>query len=324
MIYMIFAVVCLLVPSCVIHDRPAQLKAWHLGNPENVVSSPGGGLVLIGGGRDPDEAFAWFNRQANHGDIVVLRASRSDGYNHYLYHDIGLIDSVQTLLVDSRELAADPWVIEQINQAEGIFIAGGDQADYVDFWANTPLSTAVTEAYQRGSVLGGTSAGAMILGGIIFEASEGSVTSEQSMRNPYYERVQLQTSIFSVPLLKNVIIDTHFEERERMGRLLVFMARALQDQLCEEIQAFGIDESTAVIVTASGQARVLGSGSATVMYSKERAEVCAMEQSLIFDRIAAWKLSKHGGTFPFRIGMDIDGDILVSVQDGYITMTKQK
>ena len=72
------------------------------------VTPLGPGLILMGGGGEPDEAFEWWRNLLAAGDVVVLRASGSDGYNDYLFEEIGGVDSVETLLVDSVELANDP------------------------------------------------------------------------------------------------------------------------------------------------------------------------------------------------------------------------
>ncbi|MDG2053142.1 MAG: cyanophycinase [Phycisphaerales bacterium] len=300
MITMIIAVMLFLLLACSNEKYPSHIKAWHIGHPRNVVTKPLGGLALIGGGRDPDKAFIWFNHQTAGGDVVVLRASRSDGYNSYLYNDIGSVDSVRTILVDSREIADDAWVIEQIDQAEGIFLAGGDQSAYVTRWSNTGLSAAITRAHQRGAVIGGTSAGAMVLGGVVFSATQGSISSQSSLQNPYASAVQLSAAIFSIPILREILIDTHFTERDRMGRLFVFIARALQGNLGKSILGLGIDESTAILITASGELSVVGNGGVTALWSQDLAECCQPEQPLTFTKVQSWKVIPNQA--PFSLG----------------------
>lgn len=88
------------------------------------------------------------------------RASGSDGYNDYIY-GLGGVASVTTLVILQARAAADPVVEERILRAEGIFLAGGDQWDYVSMWNNTLLSRAVQHCITNKTVpLGGTSAGA--------------------------------------------------------------------------------------------------------------------------------------------------------------------
>ena len=296
----IVAVVFLLLLACTNEKYPSHIKAWHIGDHHDVITKPLGGLALIGGGRDPDEAFVWFNEQVAGGDVVVLRASRSDGYNSYLYNDIGSVNSVRTILVDSREIADDAWVIEQIDRAEGIFLAGGDQSAYVTRWSKTALSAAITRAHQRGAVIGGTSAGAMVLGGVVFCATQGSISSQSSLQNPYASAVQLSTAMFSIPVLKEVLIDTHVTERDRIGRLFVFIARALQGNLSKSILGLGIDESTAILITASGELSVVGNGEVTALWSQDLAEVCQPEQPLTFTKVQSWKVIPNQGPYSLK------------------------
>ena len=99
---------------------PASLVRYLTGPDADAVVTPTGpGLILMGGGTEPDEAFVWWNTLHGGGDVVVLRTSGSDGYNDYLFSDIGGVDSVETLIVDSRALASHPyvaWRIEHIKK----------------------------------------------------------------------------------------------------------------------------------------------------------------------------------------------------------------
>jgi len=88
------------------------------------------GFVLMGGGKDVDRAFEWLIRKSGGGDIVVIRASGADGYNPYI-PGLGRVDSVESLVIATPEAARDPFVLERIRKAEALFIAGGDQWNYV-------------------------------------------------------------------------------------------------------------------------------------------------------------------------------------------------
>lgn len=135
---------------------PLELIQWTSGDPTDQSGlSTQPGLILMGGGAEPDAAFQWWLPKIAGGDVVVLRVSGEDGYNDYLYEDIGGIDSIQTLKVDSRSLAEDPYVAWQIEHAEGVFIAGGDQWDSLSLWSGTPLEDALNGLLLRGLSLGG-------------------------------------------------------------------------------------------------------------------------------------------------------------------------
>src|SRR4051812_17380252 len=84
------------------------------------------GFALVGGGTDQDDVMRWFLERSGGGDVVILRASGGDGYNGYL-NKLGKIDSVESIVVNTREAALDPFVARKIRAAEAVFLAGGDQ-----------------------------------------------------------------------------------------------------------------------------------------------------------------------------------------------------
>src|SRR5579872_5909843 len=137
------------------------------GENTDVTVQPRAGYALIGGGTDLDEAFQFLCDRSGGGDMLVLRATGDDAYNGY-FRGICHLNSVATLIVPSRDAASNPFVTETIKHASAIFIAGGDQANYVDFWMNTPVQTAINDAIQRGVPIGGTSAGLAVLGEYVY------------------------------------------------------------------------------------------------------------------------------------------------------------
>jgi len=217
-----------------------------------------GALLLMGGGGDVDEAFRWFVRKAGGGDIVVLRASGGDGYNDYLFSRIGGVDSVETILFNNGNAATDPRVLAIIRAAEGIWLAGGDQARYVRYWKGTPVAAALNAHVRAGKPLGGTSAGLAVLGEFSFSATgEGSLTSAIALANPFEPRITLENDFLHFDLLRGVITDSHFTPRARMGRSLVFLARLLAGrQSGARLVGIGVDEKTALAVEADGSSRV--------------------------------------------------------------------
>ena len=110
----------------------------------------------MGGASENDEAMAWFLERAGGGDILVLRASGSDGYNDYLYSDLGVsVNRVTTVVCQGISASSNATVLGLIEGAEGIWFAGGDQADYHNLWQGTPLNEAINEALtERNIVIG--------------------------------------------------------------------------------------------------------------------------------------------------------------------------
>ena len=125
---------------------PPDLVRWLVGNPGDAIVESRRGLILMGGGTDVDAAFEWQRDRMSGGDVVVLRATGADGYNDYLFSDIGGVDSVETLLVPTRELADAPYVRWALEHAEAIFIAGGDQSVYLAAWKDGPVEDALEAA----------------------------------------------------------------------------------------------------------------------------------------------------------------------------------
>ncbi len=239
------------------------------GDTTDVRATPRGGVCLMGGATEHDSASAWFVRRAGGGDIVVLRTSGSNGYNQYFYNGLpgARPNSVLTILCNARQASFDPWVVRQVRRAEGIWLAGGDQGEYLTYWQNTPLHAALRYAMDSaGAVFGGTSAGCAILGNAYYSGLNGSVTSAQALANPFDPLLTLGANDFlRQPALGRIITDTHFEARNRQGRLVAFLARltaaGAPATAAPFVKGLGVEEYTAVCVDTAGQARIFGDGS---------------------------------------------------------------
>lgn len=271
--------------------RPASLERYLTGDPEDATAPPAGpALLAIGGGPEPVEAFRRWVGALSGGDAVVLRASGADGYNGFLYDEVGGVDSVETLLVTSRELAEDPYVAWTISRAEGIYIAGGDQERYMTLWKGTALSRAVDAAWRRGASVGGTSAGLAVLSEQVFAAYRGSVNSAEALGDPYDERVTLDSGPFSIPVLASSLFDSHFRERDRMGRLIAFLARLRTDGYGGEPVGIGVDAGTALYVDPSGRGEVIGTSAVYVVRLAAPPGRCAPGAALEAEA-EVWRLS---------------------------------
>ena len=252
------------VLPCVAHAAAAQGKTTgyeYFSVGDVTANTPGKtspGLLLMGGGREIDEAFKWFAAQAGHGGIVILRASGDDALQKYIYRDVGGVASVQTLIFHARAPASDPRVLAIVKHADGIFIAGGDQANYVRFWKGTPLNALIDAHVRAGKPLGGTSAGLAILGEWGYGAMDGgSITSPEALRDPAGPAVTLVDHLVTLAALHSIITDTHFAQRERLGRLLAFVARVAKDRHTGAVTGLGVDQDSALLVEANGDARLL-------------------------------------------------------------------
>ena len=237
-----------------------------VGNAANGTATPQGGIVLMGGSTDVDSAIAWMVRRARGGDFIILRASGGSGYTNYVW-SFGGLNSVETWLVNSRELAHDCTVVRAVRAAEAVFIAGGDQADYVNYWRDTPLEAALNYIVTvKQAPIGGTSAGCAILGRAYFDATGlgpgESLVSSEALANPFTPKLTLGRDDFLLlPHLQGTITDQHYSQRDRLGRHVVMLARLMAAGITAP-RGIGVDERTAVAIDPTGIARVFGQGKA--------------------------------------------------------------
>lgn len=234
--------------------------SYFTGNETDVVRNPTGGVCMMGGATENDEAMKWFLQQADGGDILVLRASGSDGYNDYMYSDLGVnVNSVETIVFNEASAASETYIQEKIAQAEGIWFAGGDQWNYISYWRANSIANLINEAVaDRNIVIGGTSAGMAILGDVYYSAENGTVSSGEALSNPYHPNVTADKEAFlEIPFLTDVITDTHYDNPDRKGRHVTFLSRMYTD---DGINSKGIacDEYTAVCIDNAGMATIYG------------------------------------------------------------------
>ena len=206
----------------------AQYDYYLTGSGADVITSTQFGLGLMGGGTDVDALFTWMGERSGGGDFVVIRASGADGYNQYVF-DLAPFDSVETLVLKNRSASFDADVLRIIRNAEALFIAGGDQSNYVNQWKGTPVEDAIHELADRGVPIGGTSAGTAILGEFVYAAQRKSVTSAEALADPFSANITLDRDFLLPPHMDGIITDQHLIERDRLGRTLTFMARIVSD-----------------------------------------------------------------------------------------------
>ncbi len=267
-----------------------------IGNEGDAAPKTTPGTMLMGGGKDLDAAFQWLCERSGGGDFLVLRATGTDAYNAYV-RGLCKVNSVATLVIPSRAAASEKAVADTIRQAEAIFIAGGDQANYINFWKNSPVQDALNEAIARGVPVGGSSAGLAVLGEFVFGALRDTAYSKVTLANPYDPTVTLERDFLRVPIMKGILTDTHFAARDRLGRLLTFMARTLQDGWAPTVRAIAVDERTAVAVEPDGWSSVIGAGNAYFYRSTRMPSRCEPGTPLSFPGVVGYKVSAGGAAF---------------------------
>jgi cyanophycinase len=284
----------------------AQAKPYQyfrVGSPVDVKTRTEAGFALIGGGKDLDPAFQWMCHRSGGGDFLILRATGTDAYNPYL-QSLCHQNSVSTLVIPDKRAANDPFVAQTIAHAEAIFISGGDQANYINFWSGTPVQKELNAAIRRGVPVGGTSAGLAVQGEYIYSAQNDppagpDLRSTPALADPFQFQVIVAHGFLENPALADTITDTHFVTRDRMGRLLVFMARILAFDNVKQIKGIGIDEQTAVLLEPDGRSSIVGMGAAYLLYAAIPARVLKAGTPLSIQDISVQKVTP-GGSFDLR------------------------
>jgi cyanophycinase-like exopeptidase len=304
-------------------------KYFRLGNPRDVETPVSFGIAMMGGGSDLDEAFRWLCKKGDGGDFLVLRASGDDDYNSYL-NGLCKANSVATLILPDSMAAEDPAVAEIIRKAEVVFISGGDQANYIRGWKNTPAEKAINDGIAAGKSIGGTSAGLAVEGEFVYAAlrdkpDDQDLASADVLMNPYFERVTLVRDFLKVPSLENLITDSHFAKRDRMGRSLGFLARMMKDGWSSSAREVAIDEKSAVLVEADGKATVMGTGKGAYFLKPTRApDICENGTPLTFLEINVYRVAKDGH-FDLKVWKGDGGTAYsLSVRAGKIESTQMR
>lgn len=305
--------------------KPRKLRVWLTGNSADSARAPVGGpaLLLMGGSTEVDAGFSQRAYPvANGGDIVILRTSGKDGYNSYLYNLVGgslKPDSVETMLVDTRDKANSDYVDWVIRTAELVFIAGGDQATYVNAWQGTRVEDALHAAHARGAVIGGTSAGLAVMGEFVYDPDGiAGITSAEALADPYSPFMALSADFLQFPIMDNIVTDSHFHARERMGRTLAFMARLRQDGTTTQITGLAIDEQTSLFIDRNSVGIVDNNGSGAVYVIEERADTQRTQvlpgQPLIYRNLQRTRLD--AGRFYDFVSRQHNGSATVISVDG--------
>jgi len=264
-------------PNPVLQDGPPGMETGEIdgvrfylsGNAPDVTPATEFGICLMGGGSDEPNALKWMIERSGGGDFVVIRASGGSGYNPYIHDELGGVDSVLTLIIDSRAKADTAAVNEKVRQAEALFIAGGDQTAYDNFWNGSHLEDTIHHLMNVKKIpVGGTSAGMAILSGVAYLPQHLGVYASEALNDPYHENMEaLRTDFLVVPFMAHTVTDTHFSERDRdrnppgrLGRTIAFLARIVSDGISVHTlaRAIACDERTAVCFDETGTARVFG------------------------------------------------------------------
>jgi cyanophycinase len=185
--------------------------------------------------------------------LVVISTASSMGdlateMYRQVFRELG-VSRVEGLRPTSREEANDPAAASTLDDATGVFLTGGNQLRLALVVGGTALSRALVDAHERGAVIAGTSAGASAVSSHMMAFGASGAT-------PKHRMAQLAAGL---GLLRDLVIDQHFEQRNRLGRLLAAVAQS------PSLAGIGLDEDTAAIFYADETLEVVGRGAVTIV-----------------------------------------------------------
>ncbi|MFZ5637787.1 MAG: cyanophycinase [Pseudomonadota bacterium] len=267
-----------------------------IGNTADVAPTPSPGIVLMGGGTDVDAAFQWMCQRAGNGDFLVIRATGTDAYNPYIRDLCPNLNSVATLIIPDAASANNATVADLLSKAEAVWIAGGDQSNYINFWTGTPVQSTLNALIATGTPVGGTSAGLNVLTQFVYtaQASQGA-TSAQALADPFHRTMSFGRDFAAVPILQGIIGDPHFAARDRMGRDLAFLCRVAASGWSAAPRGIAVDERTALLIDAQGAASVVGNGRVYFFRAPGLPEVCRARTPLTYRNIAVDRIAAGDG-----------------------------
>jgi len=222
-----------------------------------IESNPKRQLVIIGGAEDKEgdcQILREFVRRAGgtKANIVIMTAAtelpREAGENYIRVFERLGAEHVRIVDTETRDDASSSTALKAIENATGVFFTGGDQARITSILKDTDIDAAIHKRYAEGAVIAGTSAGAAVM-------PDKMIVEGDSQTHPRIETVEMGPGMAFLP---GVVIDQHFSQRGRLGRLISALV------LEPAVLGFGIDENTAMVVTDS-QIEVIGEGAVTIV-----------------------------------------------------------
>ncbi len=244
----------------------------------------GGGSEDKGGWSDKPYRYI-VDRSINKKIVIISDDSPSDSsWLPNYFKSLGA-EEAYNFYIPTKAFANLESTAEIIKSAGAVFIRGGDQWIYTNLWKVTLVEDAIREVFNNGGVVAGTSAGAMVLGDLVFTASQySSIDSEDALNNPFSSGVKLEDDFLK--LTPNVIFDTHFIERGRFGRLMAFLYN-FHFSTGRDVIGIGIDDRTAVAISPDLIAEVMGSGTVTFFQKDELTNYIRTADGYVIDNLKA-------------------------------------
>lgn len=242
---------------------PTLLTTLSLAAPalsQGYVCAEGGGNA--GNGNWAPTVFGWMVAKAGPApDAIVIGISGGDANAQAAFLAAGAATATPFAVNSGNANLQSTY--DTIAAADIVWMRGGDQWQYVSQWGGTRAEQAIRDVWQRGDVVGGSSAGCAVLSELVFDARNGTVFPDEALADAYDSRITLTDDF--LPFVPDAIFDTHFTERGRLGRLAVFTTRPWEDE-GRDLLGIGVDDRTALCVSPDGTAEILGEGCVTFLH----------------------------------------------------------
>lgn len=264
-----------------------------------------GKIVLVGGGSEEengwsDQPYIWAINHSSNKKVAVISYSDEDNWIPSYFKSLGAVEA-DNIKIENRLTADLQSTYDQLMEYDVFFFKGGDQSIYYASYKDTKTEDAIVNKFNEGGVIAGTSAGMAILSQIIFSAEAGTVYPDDALQNLNDVDITLRNDF--LPFLPGTIVDSHFTERGRVGRLIPFMAKWFIANN-EQLTGIGVDDRTALCIDENNIATILGTGSVSFF----RAESFSVYNNKVplTDSVHVIQLL-HGHTFDLLQHEVIDG-----------------
>lgn len=218
-------------------------------------------LLIIGGAEDKEHEMSILKKYTKllknkDAKLLVLTTATKepeivgDNYRR-VFEELGM-SNIDILNIDTRDEANDKETVRKIKESEGIFFTGGDQLRITSIFGGTKSCEALQRCYVGGGVIAGTSAGASVMSNVMIIEGDNNEPAKKCV---------LKVAP-GLNLLNNTIIDQHFAQRGRIGRLLYGVSQN------PNILGIGIDEDTSIIVYPDDTFDIYGTNSVTIVDGK--------------------------------------------------------
>lgn len=257
--------------------------------------SAAGHLLVIGGNEDKNGAcrilrtFVRLAGEAMARIVILTTATELPGEVGREYRSIFErlgVRWVRVVYADTREEASSKDVTAAIDAASGIFLTGGDQLRLTSILGGSEADRCILQAFRRGVVVAGTSAGASAMAGTMIVSGDSADTATRAA----------VSMAQGMSLVEEVVIDQHFAQRGRINRLLSAVAQN------PHLLGIGIDEDTALLISPNGKCRVIGSQSVTILDGRAIRQT-NVSDSMSREPLAITNMTMH--VLPTGFGYDL-------------------